>query len=260
MKTTDIGPSRDEDSHTDPHSVAGRTIVITGGSSGIGAEIAADLVSAGANAVIADLAEPQHAVPDAAYHRVDITKDTDLLTLVEDTVKRFGAIDALVNCAASYKALGSKKSLDELTTTEWDDVLRVNVRGTWQAIKAVFPVMKERGGHIVNISSTTARSGNPGFPHYIASKAAVEGLTRAAARELGTHGITVNAVALGLVDDEATNALNDRAYVEQAIGRRAIKRTLYPRDVAAVVRFLCSDASGFISGQVVIVDGGGIFT
>ena len=259
MSTANIHSRPLEVDRPDPHSVAGRTIVVTGGASGIGAEIATDLVGAGANAVIADLTEPQQALPGAVYHHVDITDEEDLSALVNATVQQFGAVDALVNCAALYKALGAKKALDELTSKDWDDVLRVNVRGTWQAIKAVLPAMKQHGGHIVNISSTTARSGNPGFPHYVASKAAVEGLTRAAARELGPYGITVNAVALGLVDDEATNELNSRDYVEQAVNRRAIKRTLYPSDVASVVRFLCSDASGFIAGQTVIVDGGGVF-
>jgi NAD(P)-dependent dehydrogenase (short-subunit alcohol dehydrogenase family) len=260
VTTTDVQTGPVSAQRQDPHSVAGRTILVTGGASGIGAESTSDLLSAGAHAVIADLAEPAEQLSGATYQRVDITDDAALSAVVGTAVRQFGTVDALVNCAALYKALGGKKALDELTTKEWDDVLRVNVRGTWQAIKSVLPTMKRHGGHIVNISSTTARSGTRGFPHYVASKAAVEGLTRAAARELGQHGITVNAVALGLVDDEATNELNDRAYVEAAATRRAIKRTMYPSDVASVVRFLCSDASGFITGQVMIVDGGGVFT
>lgn len=260
MSATDIHGKPEAAQSRDLHSVAGRTIVVTGGASGIGAEIAADLANVGARVVIADLAQPQQDLPVAVYHRVDITDDEALSALLDVTEQQFGGVDALVNCAALYKALGAKKSLDELTTQDWDDVLRVNVRGTWQAIKAVLPAMKRRGGHIVNVSSTTARTGTPGFPHYVASKAAVEGLTRAAARELGVYGITVNAVAPGLVDDEATNELNDRAYVEQAASRRAIKRAMHVGDVASVVRFLCSDASGFITGQVLVVDGGGVFT
>lgn len=238
--------------------IAGSTIVVTGGASGIGAEIVEEFVGAGADVVVADLAPPPDR-PGAVYHYVDITDDEALSRLVRHTVRDFGKIDALVNCAALYKALGAKKTLDELTLTEWDDVLRVNVRGTWQVIKAVLPAVPRHGGHIVNISSTTARTGTLGFPHYIASKAAVEGLTRAAARELGERGITVNAVAPGLVDDEATNELNDRDYVAQAAQRRSIKRALLPGDIASVVRFLCSDASSFITGQVLIVDGGGVF-
>lgn len=242
-----------------PESVAGRAIVVTGGASGIGAAVVADLVAAGANVVVADLAEPAAGAVKAEYHRVDVTDDAALCAMVNATVARFGSIDALVNCAALYRALGEKKSLEEVRVQDWDNVLRVNARGTWQAIKAVLPAMAERGGHIVNISSTTARSGSPGFPHYVASKAAVEGLTRAAARELGARGITVNAVAPGLVDDGATNVLNDRSYIEQAANRRAVRRSMYTSDLVSTVRYLCSDASGFITGQAVIVDGGGVF-
>lgn len=243
---------------THPADLAGSVIVVTGGASGIGDQIVVDLVGAGADVVVADLAPPPDR-PRVTYHHVDITDDEALSRLVEATVARSGKVDALVNCAALYKSLGAKKALEELTTQEWDDVLRVNVRGAWQAMRAVLPAIPVNGGHIVNISSTTARTGTLGFPHYIASKAAVEGLTRAAARELGARGITVNAVAPGLVDDEATNELNDPEYVAQAVNRRSIKRTLLPGDVASVVRFLCSDASAFVTGQVIIVDGGGVF-
>jgi NAD(P)-dependent dehydrogenase (short-subunit alcohol dehydrogenase family) len=168
----------------DPES--GRVVVVTGGATGIGAEIAAGFAAAGAKVVIADLAEPTKDVAKDAYHRADITSDADLAALVSATVRAYGRIDALVNCAAVYRALGGKSAITELTNDDWDRVLRVNVRGTWQAIKAVVPAM-DGGGHIVNISSTTARSGTPGFAHYVASKAAVEGLTRAAARELGAR-------------------------------------------------------------------------
>ncbi|AEV73658.1 dehydrogenase of unknown specificity, short-chain alcohol dehydrogenase like protein [Mycolicibacterium rhodesiae NBB3] len=242
----------------DPFDIAGNVIVVTGGANGIGDEVVADLVNAGANVVVADLAPPPGR-PTVIYHRADVTDEDALADLVNDTVERFGQIDGLVNCAAMYKALSSKKSLEELTIQEWDDVLRINVRGTWQAIKSILPAVPARGGRVVNVSSSTARTGTLGFPHYIASKAAVEGLTRAAARELGARGITVNAVAPGLVDDEATNELNDPNYVAQAVNRRSIKRTLFPADVASVVRFLCSGGSAFITGQVLIVDGGGVF-
>ncbi len=216
-------------------------------------------MDAGANVVVADLAPPPGR-PTVIYHHVDVTYEDALADLVKDTVGgRFGQVDGLVNCAAMYKTLGAKKTLEELTVHEWDDVLRINVRGTWQAMKAILPAVPPQGGRIVNVSSTTARTGTLGFPHYIASKAAVEGLTRAAARELGARGITVNAVAPGLVDDDATNELNDPDYVAQAVNRRSIKRTLLPADVASVVRFLCSGGSGFITGQVLIVDGGGVF-
>jgi NAD(P)-dependent dehydrogenase (short-subunit alcohol dehydrogenase family) len=238
-----------------------RVIVVTGGASGIGARMVAGFLDSGAYVIVADLAEPagDAASPTASYP-VDITDDAALGRMVDRTVADFGGIDALVNCAAIYKELGGKVSLEKLTNRDWDQVLTVNVRGTWQAIKAIVPAIELRGGgHIVNISSTTARSGSPGFAHYVASKAAVEGLTRAAARELGAKGITVNAIAPGLVDDEATNVLNDRGYVEQAASRRAIGRQMYPADLVGAARFLASDASSFITGQVLVVDGGGVF-
>lgn len=238
---------------------AGRVVVVTGGATGIGAEIVADFASAGADVVVADLAEPAADAVKTEFHRTDITSDSDLQAMVSATVARHGRIDALVNCAAVYKTLGGKVSLEEITCDDWDRVLRVNARGTWQAIRAVIPAMAERGGHIVNISSTTARNGSPGFAHYVASKAAVEGLTRAAARELGPRHITVNAIAPGLVNDEATNVLNDADYVAAAANRRAIPRQMYPADLVRAVRFLSGDGAGFITGQVLIVDGGGVF-
>jgi NAD(P)-dependent dehydrogenase (short-subunit alcohol dehydrogenase family) len=241
-------------------SEAGRVVVVTGGATGIGAEIVADFVQAGAEVIVADLAQPTAGAAKAEYTRIDITSDEDLRDLVERTVDRHGRIDALVNCAAMYKTLGGKRPLEEISLDDWDRVLRVNTRGTWQAVKAVVPAMSERGGHIVNISSATARSGSPGFAHYVASKAAVEGFTRAAARELGARGITVNAVAPGLVNDEATNVLNDSAYVAAAANRRAIPRQMFPVDLVRAVRFLSGDGAGFITGQVLVVDGGGIFT
>ncbi|RBM17733.1 dehydrogenase [Prauserella sp. PE36] len=241
-------------------SEAGRVVLVTGGATGIGAEIVAEFAGAGADVVVADLAEPGADAAKAEYVRVDITRDDDLRGLVEATVDRHSRIDALVNCAAMYKTLGGKRALEEIGLDDWDRVMRVNTRGTWQAMKAVLPAMSEHGGHIVNISSTTARNGSPGFAHYVASKAAVEGLTRAAARELGPRKITVNAVAPGLVDDEATRVLNDAAYVAAASGRRAIPRSMYPSDLVGAVRFLGGPGAGFITGQVLVVDGGGLFT
>ncbi|SFO28374.1 NAD(P)-dependent dehydrogenase, short-chain alcohol dehydrogenase family [Pseudonocardia ammonioxydans] len=240
-------------------SESGRVVVVTGGAAGIGAEIVADFVEAGAEVVVADLAEPAADAAKAEYARVDITSDEDLQAMVAATVERHGRIDALVNCAAVYRTLGGKRPLEEIGLADWDLVMRVNARGTWQAIKAVVPAMAERGGHIVNISSSTARNGSSGFAHYVASKAAVEGLTRAAARELGPRGITVNAVAPGLVDDEATRVLNDAAYVAAASSRRAVPRSLYPADLVGAVRFFSGDAAGFVTGQVLVVDGGGVF-
>jgi NAD(P)-dependent dehydrogenase (short-subunit alcohol dehydrogenase family) len=241
-----------------PEDEFGRVVVVTGGATGIGAEIVTHFVALGAHVVVADLVQPAPGAANAEFRPVDVCSDADLTALVASTVTQHGRIDALVNCAATYRALGAKTPLEDLTNDDWDRVLRVNVRGTWQAIRAVLPAM-EGGGHIVNVSSTTARSGSPGLAHYVASKAAVEGLTRAAARELGPRGVTVNAIAPGLVDDEATRALNDPAYVAAAADRRAIPRPMHPPDLVQAVRFLSGDGARFITGQVLIVDGGGVF-
>lgn len=252
--------------------LAGRAVIVTGGATGIGAAYVTGLAAAGADVVAADLS----AVRDdgaatageaaaagggrALFSAVDVTDERDLARLVALAQREFGGVDALVNNAAVYGALGAKRPLQELTPAEWDRVLTVNVRGTWQAIKAVVPVMSARGGgRVVNISSVVARTGAPGFAHYVASKAAVEGLTRAAARELGGMGITVNAVAPGLVSDEATRSLNGPDYIARAAQTRALPREMRPADLLGTVLWLCSPASAFVTGQTIVVDGGGVF-
>lgn len=252
--------------------LAGRAVIVTGGAVGIGAAYVAALAAAGANVVAADLpavADHGEAVAGkasaaggghAVFSATDVTDEDDLARLAALAQSQFGGIDALVNNAAVYGALGAKRPLQEITPAEWDRVMAVNVRGTWQAIKAVVPVMSARGGgRIVNIASVAARTGAPGFAHYVASKAAIEGLTRAAARELGGLGITVNAVAPGLVSDEATHTLNDPDYIARAAQTRALAREMGPDDLLGTVLWLCSSASAFVTGQTIIVDGGGVF-
>jgi NAD(P)-dependent dehydrogenase (short-subunit alcohol dehydrogenase family) len=201
----------------------GKTVVVTGATGGIGERYVHAFAEAGANVVAADVAAASEAGAELAekagcvFVAADVTSDDDWAALVSRANDEFGRVDALVNNAAIYQGLGAKRPLTELTSDDWDTVLRVNVRGAWQGIKAVVPVMRAAGGgRIVNISSSTARMGVPGFAHYVASKAAVEGLTRAAARELGPDGITANAVAPGLVSDEATRTLNTDGYIAAA--------------------------------------------
>jgi NAD(P)-dependent dehydrogenase (short-subunit alcohol dehydrogenase family) len=251
----------------------GKTVVLTGATGGIGGAYLRAFVAAGANVVATDVAGrtefsttlvekvgaqgPGRAVFVAA----DVTSDSDWTRVVGRARDLYGGLDVLVNNAAVYQGLAAKRPLLELSTHDWDTVLRVNVRGTWQGIRAVAPAMRARGGgRIVNISSTVARVGPPGFAHYVASKAAVDGLTRAAARELGPYGITVNAVAPGLVDDEASRALNTDSYLSAAAQARAVRRDMTPDDLVGAVLFLSTDASAFISGQTLVVDGGGIFS
>ena len=255
----------------------GRTVVVTGAAGGIGGRYVQAFAAAGADVVAADvpaaaevgsaLAEKASADATAAgggravFVAGDVTSDDDWAALVTRAHDEFGRLDALVNNAAIYQGLAAKRPLTELSTEDWDTVLRVNVRGTWQGIRAVVPAMRAAGGgRIVNISSTVARMGAPGFAHYVASKAAVDGLTRAAARELGPYGITVNGVAPGLVSDEATRTLNSDDYIAAAVGGRALGREMVPDDLVGAVLFLASEAGAFVTGQTLVVDGGGVFT
>ena len=252
--------------------LAGSTVILTGSAGDIGATYVSALTAAGANVVATDVAavtEQGAAAAEkataagpgrAVFVPCDVTDDGDWAQAVRRAQQEFGRLDALVNNAAIYRALGDKRPLTELTNDDWDLVLRVNVRGTWQGIKAVAGAMADGGGgRIVNISSVVARSGAVGFAHYVASKAAVDGLTRAAARELGGHGITVNAVAPGLVTDEAPRTLNSDDYIAAAARSRSVPREMVPDDLVGAVLWLCSPAAAFISGQTLIVDGGGVF-
>jgi NAD(P)-dependent dehydrogenase (short-subunit alcohol dehydrogenase family) len=252
--------------------LTGQVVVVSGATGEIGVEYTTAFVRAGAKVIATDLAVTGEAGDrlaematakgpgEAVFVPGDVTSDADVCRVVATARKRFGRLDALVNNAAIYRTAGLKRPLTELRNEEWDRMLTVNVRGTWQMIKAAVPAMQDSGGgRIVNIASTVARSGAPGFAHYVASKAAVEGLTRAAARELGEFGITVNAVAPGLVDDEASRDLNTAEYLGQAAKARAIARGMDPSDLVGAVLWLSSPASGFVSGQTVVVDGGQVF-
>jgi len=252
--------------------LTGNVVLVTGATGDIGAEYVRALVTAGADVVATDVAATA-AAGEALVQRAsgvgpgkavfaagDVTSDDDIQAAVALAVDRFGGLDALVNNAAIYRGLGPKRPLTELTNDDWDRVLTVNVRGSWQAIKAAVPAFVERGGgRVVNISSTVARAGVPGFAHYVASKAAVDGLTRAAARELGAHGIRVNGVAPGLVSDAATEAINPDGYAARSAQTRSIVREMHPQDLVGAVLWLTSTASGFVTGQTILVDGGQVF-
>lgn len=245
--------------------LTGKVVLLTGCTGDIGVAYLNALSEAGANVVAVDLADGAEVTKnvlgpgEVAFQRCDITSDSDVDAAVRLAVERFGRLDAVINNAAMYKALGVKRALDELTADDWDTVLRVNVRGTWQVIRAALPALKESGGRIVNVASVVTRTGAAGFAHYVASKAAIEGLTRAAARELGQYGIGVNAVSPGLVDDEATRAINDGGYVVAAASTRSMPRAMRPDDLVGAVLWLAGPDSGFVSGQTVVVDGGGVF-
>jgi NAD(P)-dependent dehydrogenase (short-subunit alcohol dehydrogenase family) len=153
--------------------------------------------------------------------------------------------------------LGHKQAFDEISPEEWDRVMAVNVRGAWLCARAAVPHMRELGGgSLINVSSATVHMGVPGFAHYVASKAALIGLTRALARELGPSGIRVNAIAPGLVSNDASRQLNEPGYLAGSVQARAIAREMTAGDLTGTVLFLASAASEFITGQTFVVDGG----
>jgi NAD(P)-dependent dehydrogenase (short-subunit alcohol dehydrogenase family) len=247
----------------------GAVVIVTGAGRGIGAALSRHLAAQGARVVLADIApevaDVENAIRNeggyALAHHTDVSDRDSTRALAKAAVDRFGRIDALVNNAAIYQGLGGKKPFAEIDVEDWDRVMRVNTRGPWLATAGVYPQMKDQGyGRVVNIASATVHTGVPFFAHYTASKGAVIALTRSIAKEVGRDGISVNAIAPGLVDNEASATLNDASYFPVLAQQRAIPRSMVPDDLFGVVTFLCSPASSFITGQTIVVDGGVAFS
>lgn len=179
-------------------------------------------------------------------------------TLAQQTVEAFGRIDALVTNAALFASL-ERKSFDRITASEWDAVMDVNVRGPFHCAQAVFPHMKRNGyGKIVNIASATVFSGTAGMLHYVTSKGAIVAFTRALARELGEHGILVNAIAPGLTMSEGIRAQEAviAPFAKIAMAARSVKREQLPADLLGTLIYLVAPDSDFVTGQTIVVDGG----
>lgn len=245
-----------------------RVTIVTGGGLGLGKVYCRALAAEGARVVVADIAsdaaeEVAGSIRDeggeAIAVAVDVTSPENTEAMAAEAVERFGSIDVLINNAAMYSAILPKKHFTEIPTDEWDRLMAVNAKGVFLCVKAVLPAMRERGaGKVVNVSSATVFSGAPGFLHYVASKAAVVGMTRALARELGADGISVNAIAPGLTDSDTSEGLVSHEDMQRQAGARALNRVETPEDIVGTVLFLASADSDFVNGQTIVVDGGGI--
>jgi NAD(P)-dependent dehydrogenase (short-subunit alcohol dehydrogenase family) len=244
--------------------LSGRVAIVTGGARHIGAAYARKLSEEGAAIVIADILDGEPVATEiraaggkALALKIDVSDEADTGRMALETVKAFGRIDILVNNAAIFINI-QRHPFYEITAEEWDRVSAVNTKGPFLCAKAVFPQMKEqKSGKIINISSSTAYWGTPNFLHYVASKAALIGMTRSLAREVGEFGICVNAIAPGLVEHEGQNA--PKALTELQLKERSIKRLQTPEDLLGTLVFLCSSDSDFMTGQSIIVDGGSVF-
>jgi NAD(P)-dependent dehydrogenase (short-subunit alcohol dehydrogenase family) len=244
--------------------LAGRVAIITGGARHIGAAYCRRLADEGAAVVIADILDGESVAEEIRAKRgralalkIDVSKEGDSNRMAAEALKAFGRIDILINNAAIFINI-QRHPFYEITAEEWDRVSAVNIKGPFLCAKAVFPQMKEqKSGKIINISSSTAYWGTPNFLHYVASKAALIGMTRALAREVGEYGICVNAIAPGLVEHEGQNA--PKALSELQLKQRSIKRLQTPDDLMGTLVFLCSSDSDFMTGQTIVVDGGSVF-
>ena len=248
--------------------LSGRVAIVTGAGRGIGAAFAAGLAKAGASTIVADIdvasadavvAQIRSEGGEAKSTRVDVSDEASVDAMTKFAVDAYGGIDILVNNAAQYANL-KRRAFDEITPEEFDRVLSVNVKGPWLTSRAAFPVMRNRGkGKIINISSSSTFLGANRLAHYVASKMGVIGLTRSLAREMGTYNICVNAIQPGMTDSQVNRSITPPERHLQEAAERSLKRVQVPGDLLGTLIFLASDASDFMTGQTLLVDGGRYF-
>jgi len=242
--------------------LAGKTALVTGASRGIGRAIAISLAEAGADVAVnyagseAAAAETVKLIEAAGRKafkiKADVSNSQEVEEMFKQVLETFGKLDILVNNAGITR----DNLIMRMKEDEFDQVIATNLKGVFNCVKAATrPMMKQRYGRIINISSVVGALGNPGQVNYVAAKAGVIGMTKAAAKELSSRGITVNAVAPGFIETDMTDKLSDdmRAGL---LGQIPLARLGQPEDIAKAVRFLASDDASYMTGQTIHVDGG----
>jgi len=246
-----------------------KVTIITGAGHGIGHAYAKRFAEEGANVVIAEIdakagervaAEIQELGRSAWARATDVVNFEDVKGLMNETVQRFGRVDVLLNNAAIYETRPvSKCNLEDLSLEEWDRVIEVNLKGVFLCCKAVIPIMKsQRGGKIINVASGTFFHGTGNMPHYTTSKGGVVAMTRVLAKQLGSWNINVNCLTPGSTMSEEKITDQVRRRREESSKQRAFQRIEVPEDITGTALFLASSDSDFMTGQLLVVDGGGI--
>jgi 3-oxoacyl-[acyl-carrier protein] reductase len=246
-----------------------KVTIITGAAHGIGRAYACRFAEEGAHVVIADIdgqggEAAASTLLEAGFsawaRRTDVRNYSDIQGLMRDSLEKFGRIDVLLNNAAIYVTEKLWKGpVEELALEEWDRVIEVNLKGVFLCSKAVIPIMKQQhGGKIINIASGTFFSGSGNMPHYTTAKGGVVALTRVMARQLGDWGINVNCMTPGSTMSEEDITDDVLARREGSMNKRCFKRVETPKDIVGTALFLASADSEFITGQLLVVEGGGI--
>jgi len=235
-----------------------KVVMVTGGAAGIGRVTAENFAKEGARVAICDVnpeagKEAVKALgPAASFEQVDVSSSTAVSSWVKAVFNKYGQIDVLVNNAGITRDGLIMRMKEE----DWDAVININLKSAFNCIKAVSTIMvKQRSGRIISLASVVGVMGNPGQANYVASKAGMIGLTKTVAKELGSRGITVNAVAPGFIDTDMTAVLPDKAK-EAMLSMIPLQRAGTPQDVADAITFLASDSAAYITGQVIHVTGG----